>query len=523
MESSTELPQSPPHSPSQSPPSSPPSSPTEARRAAAVLALARFETRELFLQIPVLFFLALYIALVVWRLAHEEGMNDFPILNMVDRDTQESPLLLGIALLVCVNSATLRSRKNGTVQQFDVLAMDPWRRTLAHVLSVVPFAALTAVAVGAEFTRAALKPGAIGHGSFGELALGPLSILASGVLGVLLARLAPSPLAAMVFVVAGYLLVITASASVDEGGWAGWLSPTIFGADTNGDPVPSDLIGRPAAWHALYVAALCVLLACAALLLSGGRNRAVKTAGALALAATVAGAIGQYPRDASALDAARRTASETPQKVQSCTTYDGSTYCSFPEWSVVRSDWADVVDRVQSLAGGAAAKAPLTVRQRVDLSGGIESDSTLASSATPQEVTVGTRWGGNRVPEFAVGVASVVVMGTEAAALDACDARNVTTMWLALGADPTPLQTFKNLRLDDSTEGSGVVLAPTNPLSLTARQTAVVRELLDRPRADVTARVKAHWTELTSANTTTAEAAKLLGVPVPEEAEKCEE
>ncbi|WP_329218693.1 ABC transporter permease [Streptomyces sp. NBC_01485] len=499
--------------------------PRESHRTGAVLALARFEARELLLQAPVLLLFALYVGFVALRLMSKDGMDDFPVLNTVDRRTQVTPLLFAIAMLICTNSAALRSRKHGTVQQLGVLPMEPWRRTLAHVLSVIPYAALTALVVAGEFIREALKPGAIGHGSFGELAVGPLSVLLAGITGILLARLVPSTFAPIVFVIAMYLLGIMASVLVGtEDNWVGWLSPILFGDSGGGDPVPADLLGRPAGWHALYVTGGCVLLACVALLVSGGRTRAVKTATALALAATAAGVVGQIPRDTAALEAARRTASETPQKVQSCTTHGGSTYCSFPEWNGVRSDWAEVVDRVQSLAGGTAADAGLTVRQRIDASGGVEVDGALTPSATPGRVTVGTRWGGNRVPEFAVGVAAVLVGGSEdVTTRDMCDARGVTVMWLVLGADPTPMATFQNVRLDDGTTGSGEVLAPTNGLSMTAAQTTVVRELLDRPRAEITARVKAHWTDLTSAKTTTAQAATLLGVKVPKEAEKCGE
>ncbi|WP_327316126.1 ABC transporter permease [Streptomyces sp. NBC_01235] len=499
--------------------------PHEGRRAGAVLALARFETRELLQQVPVLFFFALYVGFVALRLMSRDGMDDFPVLNTVDRRTQAAPLLFAVALLICTNAAALRSRKHATVQQFDVLAMEPWRRTLAHVLSVIPYAALTALVVGAEFTREALKPGAIGHGSLGELAVGPLSVLLAGITGVLLARLLPSTFVPILFVIAVYLLVVLASGLIGfEGKWEGWLSPILFFDTSGGDPVPADLLGRPAGWHALYVTALCVLLACAALLLSGGRTRAVKAATVLALAATAAGVIGQIPRNTAALEAARKTASETPQKVQSCTTYDGSTYCSFPEWNGVRADWAEVVHRVQSLAGGKAAEARLTIRQRIY--DGEEVDAALDPSSTPGEVTVGTRWGGNRVPEFAVGAAAVLVGGSEEVTLqEVCDARAVTIMWLVLGADPTPMATFQNVRLNDTTTGSDQVLAPTNGLSMTAAQTTVVRELLARPRAETTARVKAHWAELTSAKTTVAQAAKLLGVEAPKEKEtvKCEE
>ncbi|MFC9287851.1 ABC transporter permease [Streptomyces sp. NPDC057052] len=502
-----------------------PEPPGSGRRTGAVLALARFEARELLQQVPILVFLFLYVGLTVARLAFQDGMSDYPVLNTVDRDTQTSPLLLAVALLVCTNAAALRSRKHGTVEQFDVMAMETWRRVLAHLLSAVPFAALTAVVVAAEFTREALKPGAIGHGSVAELAVGPMVVLMAGITGVLLARLVPTSFAPLLFVVATYLLIVLATGATesDEPG-AGWLSPLVFSGISGGDPVPSDLLGRPAAWHALYLLGLCAVLTCAALLLSGGRTRAVKAATALALAVTAAGAIGQLPRDTDALEAARRTASTTPQKVQSCTEHGGSTYCSFPEWKGVRDDWAAVVDRIRSAAGGSAVTAPLTVRQRIDTSGGIEVDSALTPSTVPGQVTVGTRWGGNRVPEFAVGAATVLVAGTEdATTRTMCDARAVTIMWLVLGTDPTPMATFEDVRLDDSTTGSGQVLAPTNGLSLTAHQTEVVGELLARPRAEITARVKAHWSELTSARTSTAEAAKLLGVAVPQGVESCDE
>ncbi|MEU1517893.1 ABC transporter permease [Streptomyces sp. NPDC005811] len=501
--------------------------PGERPRFRAILALARFETRELLTQVQILFFFALCLVLVIVQMVRQEGMDDYPILNMVDRQTQAVSPLFALAVLVCANAAALRSRKHGTVHQLDVLAMDPWRRTLAHILSVVPFAALTALLALAQYTREALKPGAIGHGSLGELAVGPLTVLLAGVVGVLLARLLPLSFAPLLFVIVFYLALVVAADLAGQGkGWAWqWLSPVTLDSLPSGDPVPSDLLGRPAAWHALYLLGLCAMVACTALLLAGGRTRAVKAATALALATTVAGVIGQVPRDTAALETARKVASENPLKVQSCTKYDGSTYCSFPEWNGVRDDWAGVVRRVRSLAGGPAATEHLTIRQRIDATSGVEQDTSLTALSTPGEVTVGTHWGGNRVPEFAVGVASVLVGAREEVTSgQLCgDARAVTIMWLALGADPTPLDTFRDVRLDDSDQGSAVILAPTSGFSLGADQTKVVRELLDRPRAEITERVKTHWTELTSASTTTAQAAKLLGVPVPKEPSTCEE
>ncbi|MEV0742128.1 hypothetical protein AB0I51_40750 [Streptomyces sp. NPDC050549] len=141
----------------------------------------------------------------------------------------------------------------------------------------------------------------------------------------------------------------------------------------------------------------------------------------------------------------------------------------------------------------------------------------------PNQVTVGTGWGGNRVPEFAVTVAYVLVAGDESKGSELCDGRVVNAMWLALGRDPDPMADFANVRLGDNVTGSSVVLAPTSGLSMSAGQTDVVREFLGRPRAETTAAVKEHWGEPTASGVTTAQVAKALGVEVPKGAKDCED
>ncbi|EFE68599.1 LOW QUALITY PROTEIN: conserved hypothetical protein, partial [Streptomyces viridosporus ATCC 14672] len=142
-------------------------------------------------------------------------------------------------------------------------------------------------------------------------------------------------------------------------------------------------------------------------------------------------------------------------------------------------------------------------------------------AARPDEVTVGTTWGGNRVPEFAVAVAGVLVTGDEETAGALCDGRTVTVMWLALADRPDPMSDLRRVRLDDSTSGSAVVISQTEPLSMTAAHTEVVRELLERPRDEVAAKVRDHWAELTAPEVTTDRAAELLGLDAPEEADEC--
>ncbi|MDR3083177.1 MAG: ABC transporter permease, partial [Streptomyces sp.] len=442
-----------------------------------------------------------------------------------DRVTQSGAWFLDIAVLICVNVAVLRSRRNDTDRHFDTLVMEPWRRTLAHALSVVPIAAVTALVVAVEFGRAALRPGAVGHGSVAELAVEPLVTLLCGVLGVLAARVFPSVLGGPVVVVIGFVAFmvvpgLTGHTGPDAVHWLEWLQPVVW--EDGLTPIPSGLLGRPAVWHALYLAGLTALLLCVAVLLNGRRTRLLKAVTALALAATVGGIAGQSPSHEAALIAARNKASRGPV---SCETQGRSTYCSFPEWTGWRDDWSRVVDRVQGLAGGEARGARLTIRQRIPVVHDLRSDYPIDPLHTPGEVTVGTRWGGNRVPEFAVGVASVLVAGDEKSVSEMCDARVVTVMWLALAAQDDPMTAFRNVRLDDSVEGDAAVLSPTDPVVMSAGQTRIVRELLERPRYSVSARVKAHWAELTSPKTSQARVAELLGVAADkgDEGEQCQE
>ncbi|MFE2299362.1 ABC transporter permease [Streptomyces sp. NPDC059445] len=488
-----------------------PSAEARVSRPAAVLALARFEARELLLQIPVLLFLTLYVGYAGWRLfLGGDGMDDFPVLQDTDRATQPTPMLLAVAVFICVNRAVLRSRRQSTDQHFDILPMEHWRRTVAHALSVLPLGAITALVVGFQFTWAALKPGAVGHGSLAELAVGPLTVLLAGVLGVLLARVIPVGFVAPPFVIGAFVLTTLVSAATQGKHWVSWLGPVVV--EEGADPFPSALLGRPAAWHALYLTGLVALLLCVAVLVSGGRTRLVTSLTALALTATAVGVAGQSPGDPASLIAARTQASVSPQKEQTCVRHGRSTYCAFPEWTGRIADWAEAVDRIQSRAGGSARGERLTVRQKIDARYGLQGDAAIEPSSTPGHVTVGTKWGGNRLPEFAVGVASVLVTGTENEAGQMCDARAVTTMWLALSTQPDPMQSLRDVRLDDSIAGSAIALAPTSPVSMSAQQTSVVRQLLQKPHYTVAAKVKAHWTELTSAKTSTARVAELLGV-----------
>ncbi|GAB2794652.1 ABC transporter [Streptomyces chlorus] len=501
----------------------------------AVLALAGFEARRLLTRLPVLIAFAVYIGWTVWRT--RTSFAGFPALQDADRATQTAPLLVGLAVLLSANQAVLRSRRYDTERHFAVLVLPPWRRTVAHLLSLVPAVLLVAACVGGQFGWEALKPGAVGNGSPGELLVGPLSVLLLGTFGVLLARLFASAFAAPLLLVVLLFSSLFAAVPQDDDA-SRWLMPVVGEYSTR--TLPSELLDRPAAWHALYLAGLALSMALAAVLLSGegagsrsgsGRGRGLRgrfvgnwsvhagLAGAVAL--TLLGAAMQTGGVSAQTEKARIRYSTVPQDLQKCVERDGTSYCAFPEWTPRTDDWAEVVGQVRSLAGDAVRDRPLVVRQRVEARYGLTGDAAMPPLTDPNQVSVGTTWGGNRVPEFAVAVAGVLVTGKEAEAGALCDGRLVTVMWLALAGRSDPLSDLSDIRLDDSTSGSAIVVSETEPLSMTAAHTELVRELLVRPREETGAKVTANWAELTSPKVTTDRTAQLLGLDAPEEADEC--
>ncbi|MGV9816485.1 ABC transporter permease [Streptomyces cellulosae] len=494
----------------------PATSPPGASRA-AVLALARFETRRLLTRVPVLVAFAVYVGWTVWRT--RVSFDGFPALQDADRATQDGPLLVGLAVLLSANHAVLRSRRHDTERHLDVLVLPRWGRTVAHLLSVAAAALMTAVCVGGQFAWEALKPGAVGHGSPAELLVGPLSVLLLGAFGVLLARLVTAPFAAPLLIVL-MLFLATFLTGFAADGWSRWLMPSVGAYSVV--TLPSDLVGRPAAWHALYLGGFALTLMTAAVLLSGGaRLRTAQAAVAGAVALTLVGVVGQSRGVPESVTEARVRASVTPEKLHTCVERDATTYCAFDEWKPRTGDWARVVDDVRALAAGDARNRPLAVRQRVEARYGLDADATLSPLTRPGEVTVGTAWGGNRVPEFAVAVAGVLVTGSEATAVEVCDGRMVTVMWLALAGRPDPLADLRRVRLDDSDTGSALVISQTEPSQMTSAQTELLRELLDLPSEKAAAKVKAGWPELTAPKVTTDRVAQVLGLEKPEGENEC--
>jgi hypothetical protein len=476
-----------------------------------VLALARVEARRLMLHPLVLVALVGY---AVWPLWSDGRPEDaYPVLQEMDRETQYGPVLIGLAGLLAANLAMLRSRRHGTEAHFGVLVMPQWRRTVAHALSVLPLALVVAALVAGMFAWDATRPGAVGRASVFELATGPLVVLLLGVLGVLMGRLASSvfaaPMAVVVILAFMYVFVVST-------GGLRWLLPVAF--DENTAPRPSDLVGRPAGWHVLYLAGLTVLSGAVAAMLSGGRSAVVRGTALGALGVTLVGAVMQTAGPSAALVAAQRRAADDPAAMQQCLRWGRTTYCAFREFVPWIGEWRPVVDGVRSLAGAPAAARELTVRQRVDARAASSSGVVEPLTGPRGEVTAGTAWGGERKLELAASVARGLVVDDEGHQGVYCDARGVLIMWLAISGTPdgeSLAATAQSRQVGGG--GGGIPLPGDGEFSLRDREYAVVQTLLERPVAEVARRVKASWTELVRPGTSTDRAATLLGVTAPAE------
>lgn len=467
----------------------------DARR--AVLALARVEARRLLLHPLVLAALAAYLTVLLWPGGEPE--DAYPVLQDIDRETQLGHVLLGPVVMIAANLAVLRSHRRGTDGHFAVLVLPPWQRTCAHLLSVLPTVLVTALIVTGQFTVGALKPGAVGHGSVFELLTGPLLILVCAVLGVLLGRVAGSALVAPLAAVALLAGTFIFAASPEPGSWLRSVSPVVV--DDGGQPL-------------LYLLALSVLAAAGAVLVSGGRTRAVRVTAVASLGAVVATVVLQGMAPSDAVREAREVATRDPAAVQDCERRGATTYCAFPEFTPWIDEWARVTDKARSLAGGPEATRALTVRQKVAALDGPSGMREL-SPAAPGELTASTAWGGERELEFAASVARGLVVGHERYGGAHCDARGVLMVWLAIRATRDGATMFE--RTGDDYNSPGVIQAPVSAISLRGREYAVVQRLLAEPRAEVDRKVKASWAELSAPGTTTDRAAALLGVTAPAE------
>jgi hypothetical protein len=495
----------------------------------AVLALARVEAvrllRHPLTAIAILFLVGIWVS--GW---FTNQANQYPVLQDVDRDSDLGMmLLLGGAAMIAGNLAVLRAHRDGTTSLGQVLILPERSRTIAHLLALLPLAGLGAVLVVARVGVLAAFTPAAGHPNPYELATGPATVLLLGALGVLLGRLTRSAIAAPLALLALLASLIVLPLLTDRGP-ARWLQPVVpQGDEALPMPAPVYLMARAAAAHLGYLVGLAGLFAVGALRRAGARGARTAVAALVALACAAAGGILQVTPQAPTLAAARTAAMNHPSEHQTCRQLDHVKYCAFADFTGWIPAWNAVVQAVLARVPAAAQPTQLTVRQRVivlGLNGQIAPDQVLAAwraddaaAGTPGAVTVGTRWGDSRsAAAFAALVAHRLVSTGTGRDTVACGGSGVLVVWLAGQAGTQAGTGLRKLAADQHGNPDGMSFPQVQAIpgvDIGRQELNVGLAALDRPVADIAARVQHSWATLTGPGTTAAQAAQILGVPAP--------
>src|SRR5262249_56033977 len=119
-----------------------------ARPRRSLLALAGVESGRL-LRHPAVLAAAALSAWLLWRW----GTGTAPVLHYADIATQFALAPLAGAALLAANLAVLRPHRDGAVDLYSATRLSPARRTLAHLLSVLPLVLLGGALVAPDLAR----------------------------------------------------------------------------------------------------------------------------------------------------------------------------------------------------------------------------------------------------------------------------------------------------------------------------------------------------------------------------------
>jgi hypothetical protein len=509
----------------------------------SMLALAAVESGRLLRHPAVLAATALS-AWLLWRW----GRATATVLHHADIATQVPLAPLAAAALLATNLAVLRPHRDGAVDLYGATRLSLARRTLAHLLSVLPLVALGGILVAADLAWLARMPGSVGVPHAAEAATGPALIALGGCLGVLLGRVWRS------VAVAPLVLVAVAGGSLtlselhvgghDQRPWT-WLGALLRPVPI--DPPPAALLGRPASWHLVYLLGITAALASLAVWRSQAQARAARSAQAAAvvvvaaLVATAAAAVAQTRPTSAALVARRLAAASNPAAELVCQRRGPAVYCVFPGFEPQIALWEPTVRAVLAAVPPAAAAPalPVTVAQRVGWGRLFEEEGGEGEGGTGQQepapgdppvapavAPVGTAWGWAGKEHF---LAQARLASNVAARLTAaprrdgeqpegipCNAQAVVALWLAAQASP---QAAEGIR-------QAVTGAPSETFAIPhdvdvgdpwwdVRAGRFALALLDRPRDQVAQALWRDWDRLTSPETTMERLGEALGVQPP--------
>ena len=525
--------------------------PAEVRSRRSMLALAAVESGRLLRHPTVLAATALSVWLL-WRW----GRGTVPVLHYADIATQFPLAPLAGAALLATNLAVLRPHRDGAVDLYGATRLSLARRTVAHLLSVLPLAALGGVLVVADLAWLAGVPDSVGTAHVAEAATGPALIVLAGCLGVALGRcwrsVAVAPLVLVVLAVGSLTLADLYVGGHDRRPWV-WLGTLLRPVTI--DPPPAALLGRPATWHLVYLLGVAVVLGALAVWRSQtqarARRRAQAVTGALllaALAVTTGAAVAQTRPTSPAL-AARRLAAASDPAQQVCQRRGPAVYCVFPGFEPQIGLWEPTVRAL--LAGVPPAVAvravPVTVAQRVGWWRLAPDEDSLADAQDRSRgdrpvAPVGTIWGrdGQALAATQARLASNVaarVIGPpdrvlepdgeqpkprsgaaveQAAPTPGCGARAVVALWLAARASPHVAEGLRQ-QVADSRFPSFVFVNDVDfdDVWWGEREGQFALALLDRPSDQVAHTLWRNWNLVTSPATTLERLGELVGMQPP--------
>ena len=507
--------------------------PAGARSRRSTLALTAVESGRLLRHPAVLAATAVSVWLL-WRW----GKGTAPVLHYADIATQFALAALAGAALLATNLAVLRSHRDGAVDLYGATPLSLARRTLSHLLSVLPLVALGGILVVADLAWLAGMPGSVGTPHLAEAATGPALIALGGCVGVLLGRLARSvalaPLVLVALVLGSLTVAELQAAGHDQRPWT-WLG-TLLRAPPF-DPPPAALLGRPATWHLVYLLGIGVALATLALWRSLAQERArrrAQVAAAIvlvaALAATAAAAVVQTRPTSSTLADRRLAVVTNPAAELVCQRRGPANYCVFAGFEPQIDLWEPTVRAVvAAVPPAAAARAlPVTVAHRVGLHRLIDEEVNLGvqegqGPSGPIVAPVGTAWGRDG-PLFelaharlAASVAARLVAPTRGDGEEPrwfpCNAQAVVALWLGGQASPQAAEGISQAVTDPYSElfvFSHDPVLDDPPWDVRAGRFALA--LLDRPRDQVTQTLWRNWDLVTAPETTIERLGEVLGI-----------
>jgi hypothetical protein len=493
-----------------------------------------------------------------------------PVLNRHDTLTTEALLPVAAALLVVAHLASSRSARHATTELDLAAPSSPGAVTTALLLGV-SFAALFSLLLVVSQLAYLRAVGGVAGPRLVVVATGPAIVLFGGALGVALGRWAPWPATgplALLGVVAVSLMLLN-SGSLDTRTLAYTLSPYLPSDELYSSV--SELSHRPAGSHLVYLLGLSGIAWGAALLRTS--RRAVPAALlAIALVVTMVAAMAQTRPPPRAFVRARADFVLEPERHRTCEAFDRVTYCAYRDYTPWIEHWrapvSSVLDAVPLRARrGELALTQLPTSDELYASGAHRLGRILYRMHRARLHHAGVihpslHWGRNGgAGDFELALAleaAIHATGTERSfrvteadleglprglrgeqkvgrLVNDCatfgQGRSIVALWLAARSTSAARRSFeeavrlipwalaghgRNAYYDvDNYELSGYQYEAMGGHGYTLwgnRETHYAAQLLDRDEAEVGALIARSWPRLTDPDTTTDQAAAVLGL-----------